>query len=253
MTASLPPNTACDAGAEKGVRPKGGSRKYVVVIDPGHGGRDPGAVSGDGLVKEKDVVLEIASRVKKEMESDKDPVKIVLTRKEDESLSLKDRTEIANSADADVFISIHCNSTTDNISKGTEIYFLSPACSQRAMRVAARENGIPLSSMSDVEATLLDLMVTSKKSESEKLAQTVHDNFVRTLGNGSGRREHRGIRSAPFYVLIGANMPSILIEAAFLSNPNETRKLTSADYLQKLASAVAQGTREYLRGLSAAR
>jgi N-acetylmuramoyl-L-alanine amidase len=225
------------------------AKEFVVAIDPGHGGKDPGAVSQDGCLKEKDLVLEIAKRLKTTLESKNPPLKVVLTRSDDRHLSLEDRVALANSANADLFISIHCNSAEDSSSKGIETYYLNKASSRGAMRVAARENGIPLSKMTDIEATLVDLMVTSKKSESAKLAISVHSSLsLNRKGAGTPARD-RGVRQAPFYVLLGAKMPAILVECAFISNKRERGKLTSPAYLTSIAERIAEGAANYLKGL----
>ena len=183
ISAALPPTTINDGfPAKKMVSPS--AKEFVIAIDPGHGGKDPGAVSQDGCLKEKDLTLEIAKRLKTTLESKNPALKVVLTRSDDRHLSLEERIALANSANADLFISIHCNAAADSSSKGIETYYFAKASSRAAMKVAARENGIPLPKMSDVEATVVDLMVTSKKSESAKLAISVHSSLSR---NQKGR------------------------------------------------------------------
>ncbi len=157
------------------------TKEFVVVVDPGHGGRDPGAVSRDGSLKEKDLTLEVARRFKAALEKKNRRIRVTLTRNDDRSLALQERTAIANSLNADLFVSIHCNAAMEGSAKGIETFFLDKASSPRAMKVAARENGIPLTKMSDLESTLLDLMVTSKKTESTELAKTVHAAMARGL------------------------------------------------------------------------
>jgi N-acetylmuramoyl-L-alanine amidase len=245
-SASLPPATAKDGLTTK-ERVNPSAKEFVVAIDPGHGGKDPGAVSQDGCLKEKDLTLEIAKRLKTTLESRNPPLRVVFTRSDDIHLSLEDRVALANSADADLFISIHCNSAEDSSSKGIETYYLNKANSRGAMRVAARENGIPLSKMSDMEATLVDLMVTSKKSESAKLAISVHSAL--SLNQKGAAARNRGVRQAPFYVLLGAKMPAILVECAFISNKRESRKLTNPAYLTSIAERIAEGAANYLKGL----
>jgi len=216
------------------------------VIDPGHGGRDPGAVSRDGHLKEKDIVLAVAKRLKVRLQKRHPCIKVVLTREDDRSLSLKERTSVANSLNSDLFISLHCNSDTHAGSKGVETYYLSKASSRGAMRVAARENGISLEKMSDLEATLVDLMVTSKKTESDKLARTVHTSLVSGLSRHKSMCKDRGVRGAPFYVLLGAKMPAVLVECAFISNSGDEDKLASPQYLDSIAEGLASGADAYL-------
>jgi N-acetylmuramoyl-L-alanine amidase len=247
-SASLPPPIInAGPGTAKVASPV--SREFVVAIDPGHGGKDPGAVSADGRLKEKNLTLEIATMLKMTLESKNPTLKVVLTRSDDRHLSLEERIAIANSANADLFISIHCNSAADASSKGIETYYFSKASSGAAMKAAARENGLPLSKMSDVEATLLDLMVTSKKSESAKLAISVHSALSRSQRKAGTTARDRGVRQAPFYVLLGAKMPAILVECAFISNKRERGKLTSPEYVASIADKIADGAANYVKGL----
>ncbi len=221
-------------------------RPIVVVIDPGHGGKDPGAVSKGGTLKEKDVTLRVAKAMKRRLERRYRNLRAVLTRDGDRYLGLGERTAVANALNADLFVSVHCNSHNDPECSGAEIYYLSRASSARAMQVAARENDIPTEQMNDVQATLLDLIVTSKKEQSERLADLIHDAVARNLGTGAHGSRDRGVRRAPFYVLSGAKMPSVLVECAFISNRREARRLKSRRYINRLADALSQGIASYL-------
>lgn len=225
------------------------AKDFLVVIDPGHGGKDPGAVSKDGGIKEKNVTLEVAYLVKKRLLSDVRGIKVEMTRTDDRFLTLQERTALANSLNADLFISLHCNADSHSSSRGVETFYLSKASSPRAMRLAARENGIPLAEMSDLQATLLDLMLASKKSESDRLANTVHHALVQDLAKAAPKIRNRGVKRAPFYVLLGAKMPAILVECAFISNGRDEQKLTSAQYLDAVATGIAAGAGKYLREL----
>lgn len=225
------------------------SKGFVVVIDPGHGGKDPGAVSKDGVLKEKDITLEVSKRVKGFLEKRLKGITVALTRTDDRFLSLTDRTAFANALNADLFISVHCNSATDSTSKGIETFYLSKASSPRAMRVAARENGIPLSKMTDLDATLLDLTMTSKKTESDKLAGAVHRSLSQALIRQLPGTRDRGVKRAPFYVLLGAKMPAILVECAFISNGADRNKLTSPGHLDCIADGIVRGATTYMHGL----
>jgi len=233
-------------------RRKDDKRPFVVVIDPGHGGKDPGAVSSDGNLKEKDITLYVSRRLKKRLEERIPGIKVELTRTDDSFLTVTQRTATANSFNADLFISIHCNSYPDSSAEGIETYYLSKAGSERAMRVAARENDIPLSKMSDLEATLLDLMMTSKKSESEKLAETVHEGLARSASGRSSAGRDRGVKRGPFYVLLGATMPAILVECGYISNMGDRRKLGNKRYLDSIARGISSGAHTYLKGLGSA-
>jgi len=225
------------------------AKSYIIVIDPGHGGKDPGAVSRDGKVKEKDLTLGISRRLKNCIKTRLPGVTVLLTREDDRFLSLKDRTALANSQDADLFLSIHCNGHGDPSSRGIETFYLSKAGSRGTMRVAAKENGISLSKMTDLQATLVDLMVTSKKTESDRLANAVHSKLVHWLAKVPNLGRDRGVKGAPFYVLLGANMPAILIECAFVSNGREKENLTAANNLDLIAEGLAEGAKGYLEGL----
>jgi N-acetylmuramoyl-L-alanine amidase len=219
-----------------------------VVIDPGHGGKDPGAVSRDGRLKEKDVVLRISRRFREMLLRRNPALKVALTREDDRFLSLERRAAIANVLNADLFISIHCNSSTESHTRGIEIYYLSPACSHKALETAARENGIPLSKMSDLQATLLDLSLASKRSGSTRLAHAIHESLLRRAGRAIPSTADRGIRTAPFNVLLGARMPAILVEVAFMSSSADARLLASSAYLDRLASGMADGAQRYIQG-----
>jgi N-acetylmuramoyl-L-alanine amidase len=230
--------------AEKKPCPKG----PVIVIDPGHGGKDPGAVSHDGLLKEKEVTLRIATTVRKLLEARIRNSTVALTRDSDIFLAVQERTAFANSLNADLFVSIHCNAAEDASSRGIETYYLSKASSSRAMASAARENGISPDRMSDIDATLLDLLVASKKVESVKLAESVHSSLIRAISGTAPSRRDRGVKRAPFYVLLGAKMPAILIECGFI-NGRETENLKKDSFLGTMAGGIAEGVVEYLQGL----
>ncbi len=224
------------------------SEKYVVVIDPGHGGKDPGATSHDGKLKEKEVTLRIANRIKARLEKRLPGVTIALTRTDDTFLPVQERTAFANSLNADLFVSIHCNAAEDASSRGIETYYLSKASSKKAMAAAARENGIPAEHMSDIDATLLDLLMDSKKSESVKLAEAVHNALIHAVAETNALGRNRGVKRAPFYVLLGAKMPAILVECGFI-NGKERESLKESCFLDCLAEGVTDGISNYLRGL----
>lgn len=197
---------------------------------------------------EKDVTLNIARRMKRALEKKGKLTKVVLTRKGDTTMSLQSRTELANSLNADLFISIHCNSIDDTISKGIETFHLSPASCNKAMELAAKENGVSISQMNDIQAALLDLATESKKTESLQLARIIQHSIISQLGGAQASGINRGVRQAPFHVLLGAKMPAVLVECAFISNPREKRKLQDPDYLNKVARGMAEGAIKYVSG-----
>jgi N-acetylmuramoyl-L-alanine amidase len=223
-------------------------KRFVIVIDPGHGGKDPGAVSPGGRLKEKDVVLNISRRLREMLLRRNPAITVVLTRTDDRFLSLGQRAAVANSLNADLFISVHCNSSTEFRSRGIETYYLSPACSHKALATAARENGIPLSKMSDLQATLLDLSLASKRSGSARLAQAIHTAVVRKVGRAIPPSADRGIRRGPFNVLLAAQMPAVLVEVAFMSSRADSRLLKSPTYLTRLAAGMANGAEVFIQG-----
>lgn len=249
MRASLIPNTVTDVPSARSlnlIKPK---QVGTIVIDPGHGGKDPGAVSADSRLKEKEVTLDIAERTKRKIEKELPGTIVSLTRDDDRFVALEDRTAVANATNSDLFLSIHCNADTDSSSNGVETYFLSKADSRKAVAVAARENGIPRSQISDLQATLLDLMITSKKAESVRLAHMVHDSVIGGLSGKVSHYRDRGIKPAPLYILLGARMPAIMVECGFISNQGEKRNLASAEYRDTIAEGIARGAVKYLKAL----
>jgi N-acetylmuramoyl-L-alanine amidase len=224
-----------------------------IVIDPGHGGKDPGAVGPGGLL-EKDVVLAVALRLRDALR-EKHGYEVFLTREKDEFLSLEERTELANTLHGDLFVSLHVNAAPSSSISGIETYFLSLASTGDEMRAAAKENAASNSQLSDLEAILMDLMQNAKINESAKLAEAVQDSMVSGLATRYDRVNNLGVKKAPFIVLIGAQMPSILTEIAFLSNPQEAQRIRDQRYLQEVASQIATGIGNYvdtLQGTTAA-
>ncbi len=218
----------------------------VVVIDPGHGGRDPGAIGPTGL-KEKDVVLKIALRLK-ELLRTRLKLKVILTREKDEFLSLSRRTQIANENNADLFISIHANASRKRKVKGFEVFFLDYAKNDDARAIAAAENSAvrfesPLPSpqeLSDLDFILLDMLQNEYHKESSELAEIMVDKLLSKLG-----MRGRGVDQAGFYVLNGAFMPAVLVEVAFISNPEDERLLKQTWFQKKVAEALYEGIKEF--------
>jgi N-acetylmuramoyl-L-alanine amidase len=226
---------------------KGGSsareQRWHVVIDAGHGGKDPGAMGSSGLM-EKDVVLDIAKRLRALMQ--REPQwRVTLTRDSDVFIPLEERTAVANARGANLFVSIHANAAERPDAQGIETYFLDLGTDERSMRVAARENATTLSKVSDLQLILRDLLMTSKRNESSLLAGSVQRALVQAPG---GRKNGRdlGVKHAPFLVLMGAEMPSILVETGFVTNPGEERKLANPKYRAQAARAIFEGIKEYL-------
>lgn len=224
------------------------SQILTVVVDPGHGGRDPGAIGPSGLM-EKDVTLAmarvLADRLRNELNC-----KVVLTRDSDVYLPLNQRTEIANKLGADLFISLHANANKSPRPYGVETFYLNFSKNQKAMEVVARENDTSLKQVGDLEMILLDLMANSKINESSRLATKVQRAMVGHLDLHYTQIKDLGVRQGPFYVLLGATMPSVLVESAFISNRREETRLRSRNYQEKTAEAIAKGVREYLNSFN---
>jgi N-acetylmuramoyl-L-alanine amidase len=218
-----------------------------IVIDAGHGGHDPGTIGRGGL-QEKDLVLDVALRldrlVRQELGAD-----VVLTRATDVFIDLPERTGIANSRGADLFLSIHANASRNARARGIETYFLNFARSPHAEEVAARENAISPATLKDLQNLVKAIATNSKIDESRDFAAAVHESMV-----GGMRQQHavldRGVHTAPFYVLIGANMPAVLAEIAFVTNPDDEKRLRSPEYREALARSLLRGVRTYLEALN---
>jgi N-acetylmuramoyl-L-alanine amidase len=220
-----------------------------IVLDPGHGGKDPGAMAF-GL-KEKDIVLDIAKRLapalKKELNCE-----VVLTRKDDTFISLEERTAIANTNNADLFLSLHINAHQSAKVRGIETYYLNLTTNAEAMRVAARENATSTHQMSELQDILSDIMKNSKIDESSRLAQQVHNSILAEVDKrGFGDIKNLGVKQAPFYVLIGAQMPAILIELAFISNEKDVENLKNATFIEMLTREISEGIRAYISNTTA--
>ena len=225
--------------------------KKRIVIDAGHGGHDPGAV-GPNKLYEKDVVLDIAVKLKKILSADPGN-EVFLTREKDVFIPLEERTAFANRKNADLFVSIHANASPRKQAKGVETYLLNWTDDEEANRVAARENKISLkkmkemnSQMDTVGAILSGLKRENKRDESIKLANYVQRSMISGLNDNYGDVPDLGVKQALFYVLFGAKMPSILAEVSFISNPEEEKLLSQDEYRMDIAKAIAEGLHTYL-------
>ncbi len=214
-----------------------------IVIDPGHGGKDPGAIA-NGL-KEKDIVLNLARKIKKDLEA-VIGCEVILTRDSDVYLSLEERTAIANGNNADLFISLHINAHPKSTVHGLETYFLNLASDKDAMRVAALENATSELQMSDLQDVLADIMKNSKVKESSRLARNIHATLISGLQENKLALKDLGVKQAPFYVLIGAEMPAILMEVAFISNRDDASKLKDNKFLDAVVNNLTKGIRAYM-------
>jgi N-acetylmuramoyl-L-alanine amidase len=220
----------------------------TIVIDPGHGGHDAGAVGGRGL-QEKDLTLDVSRRLAAIVQ-DELGVKVVLTRTRDVFIPLRERTALANRAKAELFVSVHVNAARGATATGTETYFLSSEATDNAARAAAAfENKVieleagPRSGSRDLLRSILwDLAQSEFQQESSRLAEALQDSFDRAL-----RLPSRGVKQAPFYVLGGAAMPAVLVEMGFISNPHEEERLQDEGYRDRIARALAAGLAGYKR------
>lgn len=220
----------------------------VIVIDAGHGGKDPGAM-GKKKSKEKDLTLKLVKMLKKELSKSLPDTKIILTRDKDVFIALEKRTAIANSKNADLFISIHINASPRGQARGLETYFLDYTHDKEAMRVAARENATTPSDMSDLEFIIRDMTRGGNRVESSRLATSVQKKMVATLSKKYSGIKNLGVKGAPFYVLVSSNMPSILVEVGFISNKEELKRLHDNKYQVQIIEGIEAGILEYIKGI----
>ena len=219
-----------------------------IVIDPGHGGHDTGTIGPNGL-EEKDLVLEVGKRLGKLLET-RLGAEVVYTRKDDTFIPLETRTAIANQQRADLFISIHANSSHDPDARGVETYYLNFTSSPDALEVAARENAVSEKSIYELQDLVKKIALKEKIEESREFAADVQQSLHSGLAAKSPAIRDRGVKKAPFIVLIGANMPSILAEISFVSNPTDERRLETSEYRQRIAESLYRGIANYVDGLS---
>ena len=220
-----------------------------IVIDAGHGGHDTGTVGPRGLM-EKDLCLDVALRLGNLIEQKLPGAEVIYTRKDDTFIPLEERTNIANQAQADLFISIHANSSPDSSARGVETYYLNFATTEEAMAVASRENALSQESMHNLQDLIQKIARNDKVEESKEFATDIQDSLAQRLQLVSRSERNRGVKKAPFVVLIGANMPSILTEISFVSNPNDERLLRKGDQRQRIAEGLFRGISAYLESLN---
>ncbi len=236
---ALPRPTGKDEDAEAADRPI-----RHVIVDAGHGGHDTGAIGPHG-VREKDVVLAMAKRLAARLRAD--GFQVTLTRTDDRYLKLEERTAIANLARGDLFVSLHTNATPRRDRSGVETYFLNVTDDRYARRLAARENGaLELEETpDDVQRILTDLDSKASAGASRTLARLVQNEITARTRQSQGPVRDRGVKSALFYVLLGARMPAVLVETAFISNRAEERRLASPAYQQLVADGVARAVLQF--------
>ena len=220
-----------------------------IVIDPGHGGHDPGAQSSG--VTESELVLDVALRLEKLL-SKLPGVDVVMTRRENEFIPLQERTAIANRESADLFLSIHANASNIPAAHGVETYFLNFASNVNAAAVASRENATSGQTMGALPDVVKNITLTSKRDESRDFATYVQREMMTSLKSTNKTLRDLGVKQAPFVVLIGASMPSILAEISFLTNPQDAKLLKNSNYRQRIAQALFDGVRKYQTSLKTA-
>jgi N-acetylmuramoyl-L-alanine amidase len=220
-----------------------------IVIDAGHGGHDTGTIGPTGLM-EKDLCLDVALRLGKIIQQRLPGADVVYTRADDTFIPLEERTNIANQAKADLFISIHANSSRNHAARGIETYYLNMKGSAEAMEVAARENSTAEEGVHDLQDLVKKIARTEKIEESKEFAEDVQDSLSKRVQKSGKSMKDRGVRKAPFVVLIGADMPSILTEISFLSNPADEKLLKQPEQRQKVAEGLYQGVASYLQSMN---
>jgi N-acetylmuramoyl-L-alanine amidase len=215
---------------------------HTVVLDPGHGGRDPGAIAPTGL-REKDAMLRLARALRPRLEAR--GFRVVLTREGDQTLELEERTAIAEGSGGDLFLSLHANAAPRRKLRGIETYYLDKSHQRHTVRLAAHENGITAAQLDILQRTVASFRISEVSKHSARLATMVHGEVVRGLQRRFGRVEDLGVKKGPFFVLFLANMPSILIEVGFLTNRDEARRLADPNYLTAVADEIAEGVARY--------
>jgi N-acetylmuramoyl-L-alanine amidase len=220
-----------------------------IVIDAGHGGHDTGTIGPHGLL-EKDLCLDVALRLGRMIEDKLPGAEVIYTRRDDTFIPLEERTAIANEAKADLFISIHANSSHDQAARGIETYYLNFATSAEAMDVATRENALSQESLHDLQDLIKKIARNDKIEESKEFADDVQTALTQKLQLVSHNEKNRGVKKAPFIVLIGANMPSVLSEISFVSNPSDEKLLRKPDQRQRIADGLYRGISAYLDSLN---
>ncbi|HWH78810.1 MAG TPA: N-acetylmuramoyl-L-alanine amidase [Candidatus Binatus sp.] len=219
-----------------------------IVIDPGHGG-EPGASSETGLA-EKEITLDVALRLRRLMK--REPYEVLLTRQADRSVSLEKRVNFANENKADLFVSIHVNSMEPRTIRALETYYVGPTDDPATLKLTSIENKNSGYSLSDYKQILEKIYVDARHDESRVLARTIQTQLYRALKSANPELENRGVKTAPFVVLIGTQMPAILVEISCISNDDEVKLLTKEDYRENIALALLQGIRSYASNLNSA-
>ncbi|WP_435548728.1 N-acetylmuramoyl-L-alanine amidase [Desulfobacterium sp. N47] len=245
---------AASESREKIIRPGDLCKQFAlgvkkITIDMGHGGQDFGAPGYIKGIHEKNIVLTLGAKLAKKIREELH-CEVVMTRKSDKYLTLEERTAIANTKNSDLFISIHANASRNKEAYGIETYFLNLATDNDAIQLAARENATSTKNISDLQTILNDLMQNSKINESSRLASLVQESICKHLSSKYDMIKNKGVKQAPFYVLLGAQMPAILIETSFISNKRECKRLTDSKYQDMICEGIVNGIRSYINEIN---
>jgi N-acetylmuramoyl-L-alanine amidase len=240
--AASPPSRAPEPSRPPAVLPPALRRVQTVVVDPGHGGSDPGAI-GPGGLREKDVTIAVALELEKRLMAR--GFRVVMTRRGDRTISLEERTALAEGAGGDVFVSIHVNAAARSNANGIETYYLDRTHERHTLRVAARENGVPANALDPLQRAVAGLRMSEVGASSATLAQTVHGELIRGVRGAFGSVENLGVKQGPFHVLFLSGAPSILVEVGFLTHRAEAKRLSTGWYRQVLAEHIARGLAQY--------
>lgn len=218
----------------------------TVIIDPGHGGKDPGAI-GVGRIREKDITLRLAKKLKTQLL--KRGFEVKLTRETDKTVSLEERTAFAEGANGDLFVSLHANAAKKRSLQGIETYYLDATYRPNAARLVARENGISAKNADVLQRTLGRMRVNEASINSSRLAHEVHQELISGVTHHYPGVHDLGVKKGPFYVLFLSNMPSILVEAGFVTHRGEAKRLMKESYLNLIAIQIADGLDDYRDGV----
>ncbi|RPH50207.1 MAG: N-acetylmuramoyl-L-alanine amidase, partial [Desulfobacteraceae bacterium] len=220
-----------------------------ITVDMGHGGDDFGAPGYIKGIHEKNIVLKIGKKLAKKIQEELN-CEVIMTRTADKYLTLEERTAISNTKNSDIFISIHTNASRNKSAYGIETYFLNLATDDEAIRVAARENATSTKNISDLQTILNDLMQNAKINESSRLASHVQESVCGHLSSKFDMIRNKGVKQAPFYVLLGAQMPAILVETSFISNKRECERLNNSTYQDMLCEGIVKGIKNYIKEIN---
>lgn len=246
-SAVAPPSTKTERPTKAVKKQAAISKIRRIVLDPGHGGHDPGAVGHSGL-QEKDVVLSIGLKLREKLKEELG-LDVVMTRSTDVFIPLEERTAIANKVNADLFVSIHANAAPNRNAAGIETYYLNLAKTEKVAQLAAKENGTTLEKVSTLQAILFDLMANYKLNDSAHLAEEIQKAIYKTAKARYPDTKNLGVKQGPFYVLVGASMPSILTEVGFISNSLEESRLKDTNFHDLTADGILEGIHAYISSL----